>query len=696
MASLMDTLLKGLGASDTVKDYAHASRIFVSEQFLRSPKYGFMFYVVFHYDNGGFASGPTGLNTPTSKGNQLGALCKSAALPKYTIDNVVMNAYNRADIVQKKIKYDPVTLKFHDDSADTVREFWYDYMTYYYRDSEYQPAVYGMNHKYQTRTKDGWGFGLRPLEDTFDPLYGQFGGMNIVNYHPLKAISIYSFTQGRFSEYQLMNPIITSFRHGEHNSEGSTLMEHEMTVSYEAVKYYKGYVGADETLADTMLLLYDNTPSALSAGSTRSIFGPGGFVNTIDSALADLSEGNWAGAFLKINRATQTFKGTNFGDLLRTEGIETINQAIRNGTNPLSTVNAPNIGDVTNNIAGGIRNTNPYYLAAAGGLAAYGAVQVLGDGNSSSNRVGSESTVATSRPSTIAYDNTSATTDYRATSGDIVVTTAYQAPVRTPSFPQLTPASSVATSTGSGVRELANYSVEELSQEIAARQQVNLNTSQNIISGASQGTTPLQPRPPSPNSRVLSTNFVIKYQALQNEIDEFVVASAEDAARLTYLKDKMANLLAGPLFTAAVADDPDLLNARQSYIYELRNGTPPIGAARETLGFGYVTLNEYTNARGRLNTRILSKADAPQSSAINKFDTLRANIVTAGQAGNYDQVIDLIKQFLSFSKEPLVVQAFDGIIDSEAFANAYGDWFTKFAVGQTEPVPDIKNFWVQS
>jgi len=41
-----------------------------------------------------------------------------------------------------------------------------------------------------------------------------------------------------------------------------------------------------------------------------------------------------------------------------------------------------------------------------------------------------------------------------------------------------------------------------------------------------------------------------------------------------------------------------------------------------------------------------------------------------------------------------VLQAFDGIIDTNAFANAYSDWFTKFSLGQVEPVPDIKNFWV--
>lgn len=682
MPSLLDNFLKGLGSSSTVKDYAHASRIFVSESFLRSPKFAHMFYVLFDYVQSDARN--DGLVTPFSKGLQLGALCKSASLPRYTIENQTLNAYNRANIVQKKLKYDPVTLKFHDDSADIVREFWYDYLSFFYRDTDYEPALYAADHKYADRMKEDWGYGLRTPRVFGDPP---------ADYRPIKAIRIFSFTQGKFSEYMLINPVITAFRHGEHNAEGSTLLEHEMTISYEAVKYYKGYVTEDQ-FGDSLLLLYDRTPSALTAGSTRSIFGPGGLVGTIDTALADLAQGNFLGAFAKINRATQTFKGVNIGQVLQSEGIEQVSRAVLSGTNPLSTVNAPNIGDVTNNIAGGFRNSNPYLLAAGGGLAVYGVTQVLGG---SSNSVGPEARVAVSRPATPATDNTDASRviDYRATSGNEIVATGYRLPVRTASFPRLpTAAASTTTGTGTGIRELANYSVEELSQELAARQRINLNTSQNLISGTSQGTPASQAVPPSPNSRILSTNYVVKFAALQNEIDDLQVESPEDTARLAFLNNKMASLLTNPLITSSIADDPDLLNARQSYIYALQNGSPPIGVIRDNLGFGYITQNEYNSALARLKTRVLSKADNPQAEVINRFDTLRNNILTASQQGDTDIVLDLIKQFLSFSKESLVIQAFDGIIDTQAFANAYGDWFTKFNLGQLESLPDIKNFWI--
>lgn len=680
MPSLLDNFLKGLGSSSTVKDYAHASRIFVSESFLRSPKFAHMFYVVIDYVQNDVSF--DGLITPLSQGLQLGALCKSVSLPKYTIENQVLNAYNRPNIVQKKIKYDPITFKFHDDSADIVRDFWYDYMSFFYRDSDYEPAVYAQNHKYDTRQKENWGYGIRG-DTGFTPL-----GSSPANYNPIRAINIFSFTQGKFSEYMLVNPTITAFKHGEHTSEGSNLLEHEMTVVCETVKYYKGFV-TEDTFGDSMLLLYDRTPSSLTAGSTRSIFGPGGLVGTVDAALEDLADGNFLGAFQKINRATQTFKGVNIGDVLRTEGLETASRAVLSGQNPLSTVAAPNIGDLTNAV--GTR----YQLAAlaGGGLAVYGATQVLGG---SSNQVGQETRVATSRPATPQTDNTSLTQvrDYRATSGNEVVATNYRLPVRASTFPQLPTASASTANQNTGIRELANYSVQELSQELAARQQINLNTSQNLISGSSQGLPRPQGLPPSPNSRILSTNYVVKFAALQNEIDDLVVNTAEDLARRNYLQERMSTLLNNPLFTAAIADDPDLLNARQSYIHALQTGSPPVGIVRDNLGFGYITANEYNNATNRLKARILSKADETQSEVINKFDTLRASILAASSAGDYNLVLDLIKQFLSFSKESLVVQAFDGIIDSQAFANSYGDWFTKFAKGQVEPLPDIKTFWV--
>ena len=96
MPSLLDTLTKGLTSQDTLKSHQHAARIFVDGKFRLSPKYSFLFYIQFHY-----ADRYAGLRTKVATGLQLGALAKSASLPKFTIDNQVVNTYNRAHIVQK-------------------------------------------------------------------------------------------------------------------------------------------------------------------------------------------------------------------------------------------------------------------------------------------------------------------------------------------------------------------------------------------------------------------------------------------------------------------------------------------------------------------------------------------------------------------------------------------------------------------
>ena len=113
-----------------IKDYKHATRIFVDDNYSMSPKYGFVYYVVFELN-------PAIANIPNNQyAQELGMLVKSVTLPKFTIDTKTHNAYNRPNIVQNKIKYDPVSIMFHDDQGDRVRNFWYDYYSYFYRDPD--------------------------------------------------------------------------------------------------------------------------------------------------------------------------------------------------------------------------------------------------------------------------------------------------------------------------------------------------------------------------------------------------------------------------------------------------------------------------------------------------------------------------------------------------------------------------------
>lgn len=277
MASINPILTSAGNRQNTViRDYRHAARIFTDGQFRLSPKYGFLFYVEFDFN-------PEITSVSNVAAQELGMIVKSATLPKYTLDTKVHNAYNRVNLVQNKIKYDPVVLTFHDDQADNVRNFWYDYYSFFFRDPDYADATYNSPHKYQSRPSLDWGYSPRPTvgfptSNRYQP------------YQYIQSIRIYSLYQKNFSEYQLINPLITTFRHGEHTNDGSApTMSHEMTVQFEAVKYLTGYTTYN-TVGGYVDLHYDNTPSPLAPKDGTDVIanGQGGYTKVPDT-ITDLA-----------------------------------------------------------------------------------------------------------------------------------------------------------------------------------------------------------------------------------------------------------------------------------------------------------------------------------------------------------------------------------------------------------------------
>jgi hypothetical protein len=257
---------------EILRDYQHAARIFTDSQFRLSPKFGFLFYVEFDFN-------PLISTVSNNAARELGVIVKSVSLPKFSIDTKIHNAYNRKNIVQNKINYDPVTISFHDDQADNVRNFWYDYYSYFYRDPDYNDVTYTAPHKYQSRSNFEWGYTPRPM-----PIGSYYTSTNSYQqYQYIQAIRIYSLYQGQFSEYELINPIITSFKHGDHSMNESGLMQHDMTVQYETVKYLTGYVTHDNA-GGFIDLHYDNTPSPNA--TTETTVSPSDIINDLADSPA--------------------------------------------------------------------------------------------------------------------------------------------------------------------------------------------------------------------------------------------------------------------------------------------------------------------------------------------------------------------------------------------------------------------------
>lgn len=332
MASLYNADLKPLAKGTFTHPYDHATKLFVADTYRLAPKQSFLYYVVINIDpsqtqlGSGFLGGVLSF-ADRFQNLETGMLVKRVELPKFNIGTKTLNAYNRKNIIQTNIQYDPVNLTFHDDAADVITNFWNDYYTYYYRDSDYNVSDYSRPEKYTARSKIGWGYSPR--------------NSSLPNF--IKNIRIFSLHNKRFTEYLLVNPIITGWRHGEHDSSNDrTLMENTMTVSYETVKYFTGFVNP-VSVDGFSLLHYDNASSPIST-SVTNIYTDSGILGALDSVPKDLRKpdgsdgaGGPLSSLLSMFRLYNNLKNVNLktvvGTTLGSVGVGVLNGVVNQGLN---------------------------------------------------------------------------------------------------------------------------------------------------------------------------------------------------------------------------------------------------------------------------------------------------------------------------------------------------------------------------
>lgn len=200
--------------SGQIRDFTHASKSYVSTPgYPNAPKFGFHFHVNFVFNQIGAADPKL-----------ISIMVKNADLPKFNVETDVLNKYNKKEIIQKKITYEPVNLVFHDDRGGAIRDLWLAYNQYYYADSNITLQAYEQNDTYSARR----------LATKYGLDNGQEGRF-------LRTVEIYSFGDQRYFKYALVNPIVSSFDFANHNySEGSNTMEATMRLEYENVLYADG------------------------------------------------------------------------------------------------------------------------------------------------------------------------------------------------------------------------------------------------------------------------------------------------------------------------------------------------------------------------------------------------------------------------------------------------------------------------
>lgn len=341
MATWGQDFLQGFTEVNSLRDYTHASKVFRTNAYELKPRFKFLFHVVFTLNLDQIPALRNSKIFGASEIYNLSLAVKTIDLPKYKIDTHTLNQYNRKRVVQTKINYEPVSVTFHDDSGDNIRELWYQYYSYYYKDPAQQygntPTTNGSIGQVQTK-QNGMSYNNRDIYEQNRTGnvndWGYIGesfmdGTSAASGKPpfFKDIQIYGFDQHKYARYVLINPLITNWNHDQYDySQGNGIMQHTMSIAYETVKYYSGALGKpDSNVNWPDTAHYDNIPSALArAGSTATVFGQGGLIGTGNGILQDLQSGSvmgLIGAAQKAGAAYNTFKGKNLKSIVQAEAV---------------------------------------------------------------------------------------------------------------------------------------------------------------------------------------------------------------------------------------------------------------------------------------------------------------------------------------------------------------------------------------
>ena len=267
MANITNYLTNTPGSpKGSLGDFRHASGAFVSSTFRLAPRFKFLFHAYFEIDNT-----VPGMRQFGGGASEVSLLVKATSLPSMKYDSVTKNQYNRKKIVHKQMTYDPIQIRFHDDSAGLMTQLWVAYNGYF-------------NNDVQNPKPDAW-----PLGNKFPKLnYGM--STNTADVRPFKRVSLYTFTQQSYEGYTLWGPRIESWALGELDYAANEVVESTMGLEYEGVTYESGTVkeGTPDGFAGHPQ--YDHVASPLSTYT-------GANVNTIYNSAPAPSSSSSVGTF---------------------------------------------------------------------------------------------------------------------------------------------------------------------------------------------------------------------------------------------------------------------------------------------------------------------------------------------------------------------------------------------------------------
>lgn len=332
MSNFFSNFLGGvMDGSGDLRDYQHASRLYVSNFYELTPKAGWIYYVVLNINprlrTDKILSGKEFENWYDRYKGTVGLLAKQVDLPKFTMQTEVLNQYNRKAVIQKQINYMPIGITFHDDMANSTTNMWKNYYQYYIADAAGQKGSESI--KYQdTKYKD--------FIDPNNNHYGLSNGQS-TRIPFFTSIDIYQLHKQHFTSFKLVNPMIKEWAHDQlDQTSGNKMLTSRMTVEYETIVY-----NTEPTNRVTRqnpgftISHYDTTPSPIRIGGkgNNSIFGAGGIINGASEVFGDLqnmsSPLDVLNTAIKAGNLARNAKNVSSASL-KAEGYSIINSTLAN------------------------------------------------------------------------------------------------------------------------------------------------------------------------------------------------------------------------------------------------------------------------------------------------------------------------------------------------------------------------------
>lgn len=198
------------------------------------PRPKFMFYVRFMRTTGSAAASENILDSRQSSAlnwsRGISFVIKSMDRPQIKYDVETLNQYNKKRVVQKKIEYGNVIIRFHDTVDNKAAVLHDDYNKFYYADSRSLSVTNWSNDQTAGRMYPAvggrWGYNPQPRQD--NPNLG----------HYFSHIEIYQVYGGYYNQFNLVNPKIVSWDPDEMTfQEGGLTHEIAMHLAYEGIIY---------------------------------------------------------------------------------------------------------------------------------------------------------------------------------------------------------------------------------------------------------------------------------------------------------------------------------------------------------------------------------------------------------------------------------------------------------------------------